>query len=267
MSRAGSTTQDRVSGGRRPVEPPRRPPVPTVRARRRPRLSPKRRRVLRLVLGLLVLAIAAWVLVGSPVLAVRSVQVDGARTLLPDQVREAAGIVDGTPLLRVDVAAARARVARLPQVASVEVTRGWPSSVVVTVTERVALAVVESQGQRYLVDDEGVLFDTITGDPPPGVVPLDVATPAPGDRATAAGLAALASLPGTVRSEVTSARARSADDVELLLTDGTTVLWGDGDDSAAKGRVLSALLGQLADGTLDPATTIDVSLPDAVVLR
>src|SRR3954452_22529253 len=116
MSRAGSTTQDRVGGGRGPVEPPRRPPVPTVRARRRSRLSPGRRRVLRVVLGLLVLAIAAWVLVGSPVLAVRSVQVDGARTLLPGQVRETAGIVDGTPLLRVDVDAARARVARLPQV-------------------------------------------------------------------------------------------------------------------------------------------------------
>jgi cell division protein FtsQ len=262
VSRTGTTTRDRTAGT--PPETRKERPA-VVRARRRERS--RKQRVLRRLLVVPALATVAWVLWASPLLAVREVQVDGAVSLTAGEVREAAGVATGTPLLRVDVDAARARVARLPQVASVEVTRGWPSSVVVTVTERVALAVVESQGQRYLVDDEGVLFDTITGDPPPGVVPLDVATPAPGDRATAAGLAALASLPGSVRSEVTSARARSADDVELLLTDGTTVLWGDGDDSAAKGRVLSALLDQLADGTLDPATTIDVSSPDAVVLR
>jgi cell division protein FtsQ len=45
------------------------------------------------------------------------------------------------------------------------------------------------------------------------------------------------------------------------------VLWGDGADSEAKGRVLTALVEQIAAGTLDPAQTIDVSAPDAVVLR
>jgi len=214
-----------------------------------------------------VLAAVGWALWAGPVLAVRTVQVDGAVSLTADDVRAAAGVLTGTPLLRVDVEAARTRVARLPQVASVEVTRGWPSSVVITVTERVPIAVVEAEGQRYLVDREGVLFDTITGDPPPGVVPLDVLRPAPGNRALQAGLAALASLPGDVRSKVGAARVTTGEDVSLTLTDGTTVLWGDGADSTAKGSVLSALLDQLAAGTLEPATTIDVSAPDAVVLR
>jgi cell division protein FtsQ len=195
------------------------------------------------------------------------VQVDGAVSLSAGEVRDAAGVRTGTPLLRVDTDAARARVARLPQISSVQVARGWPSSVVITVTERVPIAVVESAGQRYLVDHEGVLFDTITGDPPPGVVPLDVRNPKAGDRALGAGLAALASLPRAVRSEVVSARATTAEDVTLSLSDGTTVLWGDGADSEAKGRVLSALLEQISAGSLDPAQTIDVSAPDAVVLR
>src|SRR4051812_11084589 len=108
MSRTGSTTKDRVRGGaRRPVEPPRRPAGPTLRVRRPSRLSPGRRRALRVAVGLLLLATVSWVLWASPVLAVRTVQVDGASTLPAEQVREAAGIVDGTPLLRVDVDAAR----------------------------------------------------------------------------------------------------------------------------------------------------------------
>ena len=262
MSRTGSTTRDRSSAPR-PVTARRERPAPN----RSRRVRSRRHQRLRLLLVVPLVATVAWVLWASPLLAVRTVQVDGAVSLTADEVREAAGVRTGTPLLRVDVHAARSRVARLPQVASVQVTRGWPSSVVITVTERVALAVVESDGQRFLVDDEGVLFDTITGDPPRGVVPLDVRHPAEGDRATAAGLAALASLPREVRSDVVSASATTAEDVTFALTDGTTVLWGDGGDSAAKGRVLGALLDQLAAGTLEPATTIDVSVPDAVVLR
>ncbi|RBY77195.1 cell division protein FtsQ [Geodermatophilus sp. TF02-6] len=213
------------------------------------------------------LGLLAWLLLGSPVLAVHSVQVDGAATLTDAEVVEVAGIAEGTPLLRVDVDAARARVARLPQVASVEVTRGWPRSVVVTVVERMPVAVVDQAGTRSLVDADGVLFDTVTGDPPAGVVPLDVTSPGPDDRATRAALGALTALPDDVRASVAAASARTPEDVRLTLTDGTTVLWGSADDAGGKAAVLVALLGQLHAGALDPAGTIDVSAPSAVVLR
>jgi cell division protein FtsQ len=193
--------------------------------------------------------------------------VDGVSTLPAGQVREAAGIETGTPLLRVDVAAAEAGVARLPQVASVEVTRGWPHSVVITVVERVAVAIVGEPGRRSLVDADGVLFDTVTGEGPAGVVPLEVAAPGPGDPATMAGLTAVGALPAGLRDRVTTAAAISAEDVSLILTDGTIVRWGGPEESGAKAKALAALLDQIAAGGLDPAGTIDVSAPDAVVLR
>ncbi|TFV54118.1 FtsQ-type POTRA domain-containing protein [Geodermatophilus sp. DF01-2] len=213
------------------------------------------------------LGLLAWLLWASPVFAVQAVRVDGAGTLTAAEVVEVAGIAEGTPLLRVDVEAAAARVARLPQVADVEVTRGWPRSVVVTVAERVPVAVVEQAGTRSLVDAEGVLFDTVTGDPPAGVVPLDVADPGPEDRATRAALAALVALPDDVRADVAGARTSSAEDVTLTLEDGTTVLWGSAEDVEEKADVLVALLEQLRAGALEPADTIDVSAPSAVVLR
>jgi cell division protein FtsQ len=215
----------------------------------------------------LVVGALAWVVLGSPLLAVRSVQVDGEAGLTADQVVEVAGIPEGTPLVRVDTAAVAARVATLPQVASVEVTRGWPHTVVVTLAERVPVAVVTDGGSRRLVDAGGVVFDTITGSPPAGVVPLDVPRPGPDDAATTAALGALAALPRDVRSEVTGVTARTADDVTLTLTDGRSVLWGSAAQTERKAEVLGALLDQIEAGTLEPAGTLDVSTPDSVVLR
>jgi cell division protein FtsQ len=117
------------------------------------------------------------------------------------------------------------------------------------------------------VDADGVLFDTVTGTAPDGVVPLDVATPGPEDAATLAGIAAVGSLPADVRKQVAGAAAASPHDISLTLTDGTVVRWGDASESGAKAAALVGLLEQLAAGGLEPAGTIDVSTPGAVVLR
>jgi cell division protein FtsQ len=215
----------------------------------------------------LLLATAAWVLWESPLFAVRGVQVDGLHSLSAAAVRDAAGLRTGTPLLRVDLDAAAARVRRLPQVATAQVSRGWPDRVVVTVAERTPVAVVERAGQRTLVDAGGVLFDTITGPAPAGVVPLDVAAPGPGDPATRAALAAIDALPGAVRAQVTRVTAPDPTQLTLTLPGPVTVLWGDGSAAAAKAAALRGLLGQLRSGALSTVTVVDVSAPDAVVLR
>ena len=211
--------------------------------------------------------VVAWLVLGSPLLAVSTVRVDGAGTLSAEDVVRVADVAEGTPLARVDVDAAAARVRALPQVSSVQVSRGWPRTVVVTVVERVPVAVVLTGDRRVLVDRNGVLFDTVTGDPPPGVVPLDVPSPGPDDAATRAALAAITALPTDVRAQVTGVVARTADDVTLALTDGRQVLWGSADQTGRKAQVLGALLDRIAAGELDPAAVLDVSTPGAVVLR
>ncbi len=267
MSRTGTTTRDRGSSkgsskrssGRRPSAP-----VTPLRARRR---DPRRRRAVLLAAGLLVLAVLGWGAWSGPLLAVRSVQVDGASRLPAELVREAAGIEQGRSLLRVDVDAARDAVAELPQVESVTVSRGWPSRVVVTLVERTPLAVVGEAGRRSLLDEQGVLFDTVTGEPPAGVVPLSVRDPGPDDDATRAALDAIAALPAPVRAQVALATAEDADAVVLTMGDGTVVRWGSGEQSGKKAQILAALLDQLADGTLEPADELDLSVPSAVVVR
>lgn len=220
-----------------------------------------------LAAGVVVLALLGWGLWSGPLLAVRSVQVDGASTMPAELVREAAGIQDGRSLLRVDVDAARGAVAELPQVESVTVTRGWPSRVVITLVERTPLAVVGEAGRRSLVDERGVLFDSVTGEAPAGVVPLSVRDPGPDDEATLAALAAIAALPEAVREQVAEVSAPDADAIVLTLDDGTVVRWGGADESGTKAETLAALLATFAEGTLEPAAEVDLSVPSAVVVR
>lgn len=220
-----------------------------------------------LAAAVVVLALLGWGLWSGPLLAVRSVQVDGASTMPAELVREAAGIQDGRSLLRVDVDAARGAVAELPQVESVTVTRGWPSRVVITLVERTPLAVVGEAGRRSLVDERGVLFDSVTGEAPAGVVPLSVRDPGPDDEATLAALAAIAALPEAVREQVAEVSALDADAIVLTLDDGTVVHWGGADESGTKAETLAALLATFAEGFLEPAAEVDLSVPSAVVVR
>ncbi len=267
MSRS-STTSDRAGTPGRAVRTARAAEPVTPLAPRRYGRPAARWRPVVWAAALLVVAGLAGFLWAGPLLAVRSVRVDGATTLPAEQVREAAGVAEGTPLLQVDVAAATRRLAELPQVADVQVSRGWPATVVITVVERTPLAVVEEAGRRTLVDADGVPFDTITGPAPAGVVRLEVADPGPGDAATEAALAAVAALPGEVRGRVVRATADGEGaEVALRMADGTSVVWGSGADSAEKAAVLTALLQQIDAGRLEPADTLDVSEPDAVVLR
>ncbi|MGY1724183.1 cell division protein FtsQ/DivIB [Blastococcus sp. SYSU DS0533] len=271
MNRTGSTTRDRTRRGRGPGErrsaDRRSARVTPLPARRPARRRTRQRRSLQATAALTVVAAIGWLLWLGPWLAVRTVQVDGTATLTAERVQEVAQVPEGAPLLRVDLAAVEDRVARLPQVRDVQAARGWPDRIVITVAERVPVAVVGPPGRRSLVDAEGVLFDTVTGDAPRGVVPLSVSDPAPDDPATAAGLAAIRALPGQLREDVVEVAAPDPQSITLTLADGTAVVWGDAGESATKAQVLVALLDRIDDGELEPADLVDVSAPGAVVLR
>lgn len=206
-----------------------------------------------------VVAAGGWVVYGTGVLGVRTVRVEGARQVAPAEVLRAAAVRPGTPLARVDVAAVAVRVRRLPSVAEVRVVRSWPGSVVVRVTERVAvLAVPERRGYR-LVDAGGVPFRR-TATRPAGLPLVVLAHAGPDDRATRAVLTVVAALTPPLRSRLDRIVAPTSAQVELRLSDGRAVFWGDADDSARKAMVAAAVLSR-------PGRRIDVSAPGLVTIR
>lgn len=245
----------------------RRPRVaaagPKLAARARAARDERRATVVRRtglgLVGVVPLALLAWVLLASPLLAVRQVSVTGASRLGQQQILAAAGIATGTPLARLDTAAVAARVRLLRPVADVSVTRDWPHGVRVRIAERQPVAGVR-QGQTVLLLDRGGVAFASAGSFPVGVVPLVVDRPGPNDSATRAALSVLQALPTGLRARLGSLSAASPEQVELLLADGRTVVWGGAGGAAQKVPAVEALLRL-------PGKVFDVSAPGVVTRR
>jgi len=208
--------------------------------------------------ALTVLAGASWAVAFTGVLGVRQVTVTGVRALSADQVRSAAAVPDGRPLARVDTDGVAARVRGLAGVERVAVTRSWPGTLRITVTERRGVALVDRGDALWLVDPDGVVFQRLSSHPKlpilriPGVGPdSDVAR---------AALTAVTALPPTLLAHVDEVRAPTPEQVTLHLAGKRTVRWGGAEDSAAKAQVLSALLSR-------PGSYYDVSTPSVVTVR
>jgi len=247
-----------MSASSRTHDPPSRragaSPSRSSRSRRsalRPRLTRRQQIYAALVVAVLVVAgLLVWF---TPLMAVRQVQVQGLSSVSQGQVLTALDVPTDTPLLRVDLTAAAARVARLPRVARATVDRHYPSELTVSVTERVPMVFVNKPDGNHLLDATGV--DFATAPPTPGVPRLVLADPSPNNPLTKAALAVVGALPDAVRTQVDQVAPASVLDVRLILARGRTVLWGAPDDLAHKGAVLAALLSQ-------PGKTYDVSSPD-----
>jgi cell division protein FtsQ len=210
-----------------------------------------------LALGLV--ALVGWVVYGTSVLGVRSVRVRGASLVTAAQVREAARVPRGAALASLNLGAVAARVRRLPPVRIARVTRDWPSTVVITVTERQAVAALRrADGGFDLIDAAAVVFAAVPGR---GDLPLlRTDRPGPGDPTTVAALHVLASLTGPLRDRLVTLVASAPTRISLELDGGREVVWGDSAQSQTKARVATSLLSR-------PGRVIDVSAPDVVTVR
>lgn len=257
---AGSTTAER---GERQQESSGPPPASRLRVRRL-------RTIIILAVALVLLSAGSvWLLYGSQWLRVDRVSVSGTRVLTPEQVREAADVPLGSPLISVDTDAIEARLRRkLPRIDAVDVSRSWPHGIGLKVTERTPVLLVQKGRNFVEVDDEGVRFATVS-EAPKGVPALELELSGPGsrsaslrrfgeDRLVREAVLVAGDIPAAVARATRSVKVRSYDDISLELNGGRTVAWGSSEKGAAKARTLTALMKAAPD-----ARHFDVSVPTA----
>jgi cell division protein FtsQ len=212
--------------------------------------------VLVLVL-LAALGVGAWLLLTRTGLAaVETVEVSGTLTVSRDAVLDAAGVRTGVPLADVDTRAVAGRVAQLPGVASVQVSRRWPHAVQIDLVERTPVALARTPQGVTLVDGTGVAYRKAP-DVPPALPMLGFGAVGPDDPSTRAALAVLAALPPDLHGQVTTI------DVDDAATEPTVrlglgkrqVLFGTRDRADRKIAVLVPLLTQ-------EGSVYDVSSPE-----
>jgi cell division protein FtsQ len=224
-----------------------------------PAARSRRRWPYPVALAVLLLGALVWVVGFTGVLGVRTVSVTGVRNLSAADIEAAAGVRTGSPLSRVDTGAVADRVRAIPGVERVAVTRSWPATLRIAITERRGIAYAVVGGVPWTVDASGVRFQQLPH-PPASLPLLAVRDAGPGDPTTAAALSALTALSPALRARIQAVAADTPDSVTLTLRDHRTVVWGGTADAAAKARVLPALLTR--DGTV-----YDVSTPTVVTVR
>lgn len=203
------------------------------------------------------LAAAAY----SPLLDVDTVRVTGTHRVTTARIVAAARVGAGTPLVSVDIAAVRRRVAALPGIKTATVTRSWPSALTVRVVERVPVVAVPCGSMIDLYDADAVLVDSVLT-APARIPRLAVASGTPTPAVVDAAVALLRALPAPLRGQVSDLRADGPASLSFSMADGAQVLWGSGERTAEKVHALALLVPQ-------HATRYDVRVPDrpAVVPR
>lgn len=199
-----------------------------------------------------------WLLFFSSVLDVKTVEVAGTKRLQKQAVLQAADIAPGSSMIGLDTADAERRIARLPQVGRVVVERSWPSTVEVTVHERVPVAYFKANDGLRLVDAEGVPF---VGVPvAPKLPELQVHLAASTDPNTRSALDVLGSVDSSLRKKVVAVQAQTSGNVQLRLRKGKVVQWGDASEGKRKLQVLKAIMTR-------PGKIYDVSSPELPTVR
>lgn len=214
-----------------------------------------------LVVGLV--CVVAWLLLGSRLLVVREVAVEGLGRVSEQEVVQAAGVGTGTPLIRVDLDAAESRVAELDLVEEVEVVRGWPATLRVEVVERrPVLAVPMGEGYR-LVDGDGIRIED--SDTRPGAQPLvSVSGEVEGNAGVRAAADIVESAPDSLLAQIQLVDASEGGEIAVRLADGSTVEWGDASDTEDKSDVLRVLMSEHPP---QEGQVYDVSNPELAVVR
>lgn len=226
------------------------------------------------ILGVLLVASLAallWIYTSTGVLNVKSVEVRGNEVLDADYLRSLSGITRDTHLLKMDVKAVESALLSEPYVAGVNVSRHYPNTVVLEVTERQPTGVIFQNGKYNLVDQEGMILESADARPP-GLVEirdLELVLLFPGmeisgmDFATVTSL--LGSLPPALKEVATAVGLRGGEGL-YLEGRGTVVIYGESSDLSRKNVIALMALTGLVDhyGAIE---YIDVSFPDHPVIK
>lgn len=212
------------------------------------------------VVGIGVLAAA---LAFSPILSVRTIEVDGAMRVSSDAVVQGLQPIVGSPFPLVDQSAIKAELVKYPLIESYSVESRPPDTLVVKLVERTPVGVIDTGEGFTVVDAAGVVIEA-SNTQPTGYPLIEVP-----DGVTSEGFQSAAgvlrAMPDELRQKVSSVTAKTHDDVTLKLRDtDATVLWGSADDGAFKTLALERLMA-----ATDPATVAqyDVSSRKTVVVR
>lgn len=124
----------------------------SARGRRRQ----KKWNVIESVIFVILVLVTGFILLSSPVFEVRKVLVRGNHFLNEEKILAVADISLGVNIFKIETAVVTSNLKQVPMIKEAQVDRSLPSSVIITVVERVPLGLLPSKEGFIKVDEAGV---------------------------------------------------------------------------------------------------------------
>ena len=190
------------------------------------------------VLGIVV-GLAVYLL---PVFRVNNIEITGNEHSTEEQVEEAAGVPQGSNLLRVNAHETALKVSDLPWVDKATVGRSLPNTLVIELEERVVAAFVDAEDGPHLIDTKGREF--IIDQPPAEAVEItgewtSVTLSDP--------VEVLSAIPTELRTRIARLDVVEPFVMRVHMDDGRTITWGANEDNKNKARALATVLQMEGD--------------------
>ena len=196
------------------------------------------------LLALPVAALVVWLALTNLVFMIRNVEVVGVEGAARQDVVRLSGIRMGGRMDSLDLEIIRTGVESTGALALVDVSKRYPSTLVLTVRQRTHDAVILQAGKILVLDSDGYVVsagDSMPAESVPYVTGLRPSTYRVGRRlnATDAALDAMKTVLETLKAQnatgyVSELNVEDLKDIVILTRKGTTVLLGDADNMAAK---------------------------------
>ena len=214
----------------------------------------RRRIVFVILLSAAITSTVLYIGYYSNLLIIKKIEVRGANQVPAQVITDTAQISLNTQLLRVPTSIVVERLTTISQIGRAEVRRGWPSTLVIEVTERIPLALADTPAGRFLVDASGIAYLPAPGD---ANFPL---ISGPDDASRSVSILAWQSFPDWLKAEVVITNTDNPNSIWFTLTSGRKVIWGDLTKAEEKSAVLKVLRRMAG-------SIYDVSTPEVPVVK
>ena len=228
------------------------------------RRSRSRRRIW--ISASLVVAVLAGVLavaIYSPLLALRTVTVDGTARVDAAAVVTAIDSQLGTPLALIDYDDITDELKQFPLIRSYVTELVPPDTLLIHIVERAPVAAIVNGAEFELLDPAGIVVQS-SPTRPDGVPVISIGDQGTDSPAFSSVVEVLLALPPELLAQVDTISATTKDNVTFALRGvGQSVVWGSSESSAYKARVLAAMV---ANQDAAAKVEYDVSAPGSVVV-
>ena len=207
--------------------------------------------MLQSIIFLIIVLVTGFILLNSPIFEVRKVLVRGNNFLDEEKILAVADIELGINIFKLKTADLTSNIKALPMIKETQVARSLPSSVVITVVERVPLGLLPAKEGFMKVDEEGVCLARAGAGTPglPVITGVQADLAAPGNvlacEKLQSALDVIKELPTGSVANLTEIHVDEDGQIKIYTTEGYQCRFGLPQNIREKGQILQQVLLEL----------------------